>query len=483
MLLIEIENNLCYIKGKIPLHVYHRLEKELSYTWEEFVPTHQRFGRGVMRQCHYSLFDVKNQTFPTGYFHRVHKYFDPDTQYVDKRKYILQPNSDIEGLCKELGLELRDYQLETIRAIHQNSRGVVNIATNGGKTEIMSLIIRSYPECCSVIIAADLTAVNELVERFEKRDIGYKVIDSKHKEVNWDGVNICSLDSLKNIPDYEKLLDSAQILLWDECDDSSTATLGKEIGFRCNAYIRVYFSGTPFTDNEVHNMTLIGIAGEEIVKISNRYLISRGFSATPTVMFFSSLRNRVPQEKIPYVSARKKYINCNEEYCDIICDIAQEKIGEGVVILYENITHGNYISKELQRRKLRFKMVQGSSSLQERNQAKELLEKEVVDIIIASSIWNRGLDFSYPRHWIFAGGMKASNRIKQRYGRALRRKSGENKVYIYEFFISGHRALVEHSKIRYKICLQEGFSTIIMDSNIRSILENEKKKFLEKNKL
>ena len=413
---------------------------------------------------------------PTGLLWRALKTFDSERYpfaALDERKNVVDPCRTPEEVCEELGLQPRAYQLDSVRAIHNHQRGYLNIATNGGKTEILSLIINTYPKCCSFVITAQLTGVSEISERFEKRGVPCNIIDSKNKTVDFSGVNVCSLDSVKNSKDFNSLLQNAKILIWDECDDSATASTGELIGTSCEAYVRIYLSGTPVTDNQIHNTKLVGYSGEELVRISNSYLISEEYSAKPLIKFHTSHYSNLP---IPstYQNAVKSLINENEEFAERVATIASEVQDEGVVVLYEHRKHGDLLLEKFKKLGVGCVRVDGSSSVQSRKRATEDLEYGRVSVILASSIWNRALDFGYPEHWFIVGGMKASNRIKQKYGRALRKKKNkDNTVTIYEWYIRGHKKLEEHSKKRFDICINEGFEIELVDEQLGSVFNYE----------
>ena len=112
---------------------------------------------------------------------------------------------------------------------------------------------------------------------------------------------------------------------------------------------------------------------------------------------------------------------------------------------------------------IRYLNIAGESSHSERVKAKELLSNGMIDVIFASSIWNRALDYPYPLHWFFVAGFKATNIILQRWGRALRRKDGENRVWIHEWFILGDKSLEKHSRHRVTIAQLEGFTVQLAD--------------------
>jgi superfamily II DNA or RNA helicase len=427
--------------------------------WED---GRQKYGPHFKRS---SWTPVSDDSFPSGLFWRVRRILDRDSvEILDDRSNVILPIRKAEDICRDLKLEVRDYQIDTVNHALASQRGVINIATNGGKTEIAAMITQSFDsEVMILVVAPDITSVTEISERFTLRGIEYSIIDSSHKEIDFSGINVCSLDSLIRLPNLEEIQQKTQILIWDECDFGSTGSVSYEFAIQIQARYRYFMSGTPWTDDEVKNTLLVGLCGEEIVKISNRYLIDRGWSANPTILFHSSHDTPFRSKEV-YSVARKLHLNTSENYLSRVLNHIEEVRGCGIVVLFEHKSQGKLIFQMAKNRGLRCLYLDGGSSKTQREEARNMLETSFIDVIFASSIWNRALDFGYPQHWFMIGGYKASNRIKQKWGRALRKKPNEeNRVWIHEYYNFGHKALESHSKNRYYLAIEEKLPVEIRD--------------------
>lgn len=472
--ILEVHNDFTYLKH-LPSQFLTKVKTCLSVETSGLVPI-KKGGKVEMEYresywCALEKVSTKEYKFPTGLFHRFPFSIVPVT-FHDYRENRIDPTSRPEQVLDQLGIEARPYQIKAVETLHKHSRGVMNIATNGGKTEIIAMILLTYPKCCSFIVASELTGLMEISERFDLRGLEHNIIDSKHKKLDLDGINVCSLSSVKNLPNFDELLASAKILVWDECDDSATAKTGDYIGRYSKAYVRVYLSGTPFTDKALHNFKVVAYSGEEIVKVSNHFLIQNGYSAKPKVVIHSSSPEPVKNSVCTYFQARSRFIEKNEQFVSRLLDSIESVVDEGVVVIYENKKHGKLIKDYIEgNSEYKCFQIDGSSSVEKRSQAKDFLVSGRVQIILASSIWNRAIDFGYPKHWFFVAGMKASNRVKQRWGRSLRKKpDGVNVVYIHEWFIWGQKNLVNHSKLRYKLALKEKFEIVLADKFLQDYL-------------
>lgn len=90
--------------------------------------------------------DKRNNTFPTGLLQKVLEVTEGDVEIVDNRKPLsVKVSSEIDLYEPEAEggiITLRDYQYEAVVNAVKQKRGIVNVATNGGKTEIASGIIK-----------------------------------------------------------------------------------------------------------------------------------------------------------------------------------------------------------------------------------------------------------------------------------------------------------------------------------------------------
>ncbi|AAY52892.1 DNA helicase [Listeria phage A511] len=137
------------------------------------------------------FYDFKTNTFPTGLLPQVQEILgamqnDAVFQFeiIDDRP---DPFLTVEDLDSEITLigddggdiQLRDYQYDSVKSIIENYSGIINIATNGGKTEIASGIIQQIlPHLESgeriAFFTHSSSIFNQSIDRIEKR-LGIKV--------------------------------------------------------------------------------------------------------------------------------------------------------------------------------------------------------------------------------------------------------------------------------------------------------------------
>ena len=91
-------------------------------------------------------------------------------------------------------------------------------------------------------------------------------------------------------------------------------------------------------------------------------------------------------------------------------------------------------------------------------QAIKDLRQGKIDGVIASTIWDQGVDIPEIRTLIMAGGGKSLVRNLQRLGRGLRIAEGKTSLEVYDFYDNSTRWLRNHSSERKKLWDSEGFN-------------------------
>lgn len=114
---------------------------------------------------------------------------------------------------------------------------------------------------------------------------------------------------------------------------------------------------------------------------------------------------------------------------------------------------------------LRTYYLDGDASSEERQAVKELFSMDGLDVIIASSIFDQGIDLPKLDALILAGSGKSSSRALQRIGRVIRGAEGKTDAIVVDF-IDRSPYLFEHSKRRYMIYKTEAAFQIKLPDGI-----------------
>lgn len=253
-------------------------------------------------------------------------------------------------------------------------------------------------------------------------------------------------------------LSEAKIHIIDECHACTCETLQS-----IHKYInpeRIYgLSGTPYRDDG-SDLLINSMLGEIIENISASELIAKGVLAQPIIKFINVPFQ--PHNSSVYKQVYKEYIVDNEIRNQIIVDQTKKLIDKGYkpLVLFQTINHGKYLFEEFKKANMRCDLLHGNDSLDKRNEIKKKLDDDEIDCIIASTIFDIGLNLPKLSGLVLAGGGKSKVRILQRIGRVIRMIDGKSKAAIVDF-MDNARYLDKHSKIRYETYLSEpGFKIL-----------------------
>jgi superfamily II DNA or RNA helicase len=253
-----------------------------------------------------------------------------------------------------------------------------------------------------------------------------------------------------------KLLMNTKIHCFDESHVITTSTATKI--YEVINFSRIYgFSGTPFRDDN-SDLLINGILGEQIINVSANELIEKQILVQPIIKFipvpplmFSSFSN--------YQGCYKEYIVENDVRNNLIIKYTKDLLDKNytLLVLFKQIKHGEKLYSLMIKNGINCELLSGGSSSEEREQTKNRLLKKEIRVILASTIFDLGVDLPIINGLILCGGGKSSIRTLQRIGRVIRGSPGKKFAAVIDFF-DQVKFLKKHSKLRYKIyCLEKGF--------------------------
>ena len=130
------------------------------------------------------------------------------------------------------------------------------------------------------------------------------------------------------------------------------------------------------------------------------------------------------------------------------------------MVLFKTIEHGKILYKEFLNEGIRCELLYGNDSLEKRNEIKQALNDDNIDCIIASTIFDIGMDLPKLSGLVLGGGGKSKIRALQRIGRVVRAYKDKTKVAVIDF-MDNTRFLDKHSLIRYQTYTEEeGFKIL-----------------------
>lgn len=314
-----------------------------------------------------------------------------------------------------------------------------------------------------------------------------------------------------------KLLKDTTILVLDECHHTRSNTW-KEIANKCHASFRYGLSGTALNRQGIEglrNLELMSITGKVLSTVSNKFLIEQGYSARPIIHLESIGEHEKdvdlkslgmqPNPRTPckiltesggWTSGiflkrevkkgkptGKSLIEANGSQNMVLSDyIVTECYYDRAIVDYEprnqailewslqfshddkptlaivkKKVHGRLLEHKLINAGLEAKFIFGDTTPQERIEAREDLSCGNLDILIATSIFDEGVDAPDIRAMIIAAASKSYDKNLQRVGRGLRKKKEDNTVVIIDFIDFQHPNTLEASLQRLEDYESEEF--------------------------
>ncbi|QKE56339.1 DNA helicase [Bacillus phage YungSlug] len=162
-------------------YFYNLVDEELAIKQPGYVFS-PKFKNGFWDgKIHF--FNKKSRTFPTGLLKKVcaiiaHADSHEHIIFEDLRKPLIIPMPEEVRLFEPKApngvITLRDYQYESVKQAIEKKRGIVNVATNGGKTEIASGIIKMiFPKMRKgqriLFVTHSKELLHQSAERIERR--------------------------------------------------------------------------------------------------------------------------------------------------------------------------------------------------------------------------------------------------------------------------------------------------------------------------
>jgi superfamily II DNA or RNA helicase len=474
MINIIINNVWSRLSGFKDVDIVDALDKETSFYVEGYQFTRAfREGYYNKKLGYFTHWDGKKHlltqkmVFPTGLLKRI-------TDFLDLRKIPYEINDSRHkpkpGKKKIKHFVPRDYQQEALKAAIKNERGIIRIGTGGGKTICAAMIAAHYDLPTMIYVIG-----KDLLYQFHKevqKSLGVKIgiIGDGHCDIR--KINICSvwtaatafnLKSKVSLDDEDwcpeiiaigteekrklrKAIENVNVSIYDEAHFLATDTL--QSIFKASKKCRYHFglSGTDWRDDGA-DLLLESICGKRIYNMPSSRLIENGYLVVPKIVLLE-----IPHQELPahYQTVYKNYITENDFRNSLIVDAARKLIARKrrLLILVRYLSHGKKLASMLSDLSIFF--VNGEVDGQTRQDVKQAFEDGELECLIASSVYDLGVDIPSLDALILAGGGKSTVRALQRVGRVIRNAPDKEDALVVDF-IDNARYLIKHSATRIAV--------------------------------
>jgi superfamily II DNA or RNA helicase len=470
------------LDGDVPAVVLDKLNDALSY----YVPGYQwsqAFKKGYFdrKTNKWSYWDGKTyllknaRTFPTGLLDRVKEVIEASGMKVtikDTRKTVKCGKPiQIENI------ESRDYQDRAVEAALKHKSGIIKICTGGGKSVVLARIAAELNVKAMIyVISIDLLyQMKELFERVLDTEVGMigdgisevrpitiatvwsaaKALDSKIT-FNEDEFGRKESFNAGNKNNIVKAIQGAELIFFDECQLLGAQSLQDINKASKSARYKFGMSGTPHRDDGL-DILLEAAVGRKIIDVPASELIGQGFLVKP-VIHFINVDEGSEELGVNYQSIYKKFIVENQDRNAKIVEAANKlkDAGRKTLILVKNLAHGEALI-EMFDPKVVIHFVRGDLDSEERNRIRNDFVKGKIDVIVASSVYDAGIDIPTLDALILAGSGKSSVKALQRIGRVIRPAPNKKSAIVVDF-LDNAKYLYNHSLRRLQVYrTEDGF--------------------------
>lgn len=390
---------------------------------------------------------------------------------------------------------LRPYQFEAIsRAFSTNNelgwwpRAVIQVATGGGKTEMAVAMYQMHPVPTMFLVhRKDL--LYQAKDRFVKYGIPCGIVGDGQFDLYNPGVTIATMQTIaaifRNMRGQTDVRDDPRMVhlvravhetrqvFFDEAHlMASDLDKGNQFIDISNQFISAYarwgLTATPFMRTQYDNLLLMGATGDLACAVTNEQLIEAGFLSVPKVImkkvsgtmattFKGNFRSskatsaywrEVEERGIKYYSARNEIIIREATAGPHPCLILVKTIEQAESIKLKCASMGVPF----------FPFLTGSAGAAERRQAVADLRSGKLKILMATTIFDEGVDIPELAKVILASGGKSPVKLLQRIGRGLRKAEGKNSVEVIDFTDTHHPMLERHAVERRALWKSQGFN-------------------------
>jgi len=353
----------------------------------------------------------------------------------------------LHGDNGKLSLQLRDYQKEIVDQCLDKGRGVIMLATAGGKTLAMaSMLERTYQKTQQetwkvLIVVPDLGLVNQTFDDFSKYGVSFSFC-------KWTGntpvdltnnviiANLGILQSEKTDLDWVEHVD---VLVIDECHKVRRSNKVNKLVKRIITENKFGFTGT-LPDNNADQWNIIGKIGPVIYQKNSYELRLENFVSKAIAHVIKLHYKTQPKYSIDITDPGVRY---RQEFEFLFENAFRnnviKKLTTGVknnsLILVDFIKHGEALFEELNNNKDGKKVyfIRGEVDVEERDKVKRLIERDNNIICIAiSRIFSTGISINNLHYIVFASGGKAKIKILQSIGRGLRLHESKDKLVVID---------------------------------------------------
>jgi len=487
MIELHVGNRQSRIIGELPDVVHWQLSERMKYLKKNYhqMPAYNSGEIGKPSWDGYIRLYRRDDPFLTGLLSFVRNVLDEaEIEYgiVDFRERVMGSFDELEFTPPEKYVT-RDYQEFAMHRSIDFTRGILQIATGGGKTFLVTSIIGNLnvkpfifyvltkdlmyqahdtlSECLNQPIGligdgqCDIQGINVVTVQSAVRCLHRNDTSFDSKSYRYDKEDIWDESAVFQDTDARRLLtmiEDAQGIYFDEVHHAAAVTCQEVLGASPKAYWRYGGSATPERDDG-EDMVIQGLFGQRVVNIPASYLIRRGF-LVPCHVFCTHMEGDAGGNK-SYAAIYKHCVVENEYFAKNIAETVDFLVKRGKIclVLVQQIKHGKILKKLMPDAEF----LTGKDSGKKRKKVIEAARRREVKILIATTLADEGLDIKPIDAVFMVGGGSSVTRVPQRVGRCLRTSDGKDVGMFFYFRFPVKYLLEQARKVQRVLCAEEEF--------------------------
>lgn len=397
------------------------------------------------------------------------------------------------------GAEIREHQVDAYETAIDEGRGIIWHATGAGKTEVMAAIIQMLD--LPAIVLVHQKSIAEQTQKRLKERLGVKVglyAAGKKQDARIVVATFQSLqaqykrDKKNQTQILKHWLNQFKVLCVDEAHHLMARTYQRIVN-ECDAYYRFAFSATPNkTEDRGAYLHIVGSTGPVLDRFTAGEGVEKGLLVPADIMMvqwwpsdpknswrsddfaiddrlytYSGRKTELKQYRDANGKTRKRRVPLrvpipglydvaivnNSQRNNVVVQSVATMVDDGltVLLLVDRIDHGNWLKRAIEKEcECRVEFLRGQNSLEQRQEGKKKLESRHIAVLIATTIFDEGVDIPAIDGLVFAGGQRAEHRYIQRLGRGMRPKEGKESLTVVDFMDTHSKICYNQSKARLR---------------------------------
>jgi superfamily II DNA or RNA helicase len=387
--------------------------------------------------------------------------------------------ADLKSPAEEHFNGLRPYQVEVFKSVYEQLRlagaAVVQMATGAGKTHLAGHIAKWLTDQGYIVFAVAMQKDLAIQLKEHAQRVGAKNVIAVTTQYLYNrlkngengdenGVDEESKEVLEYADEYADIDDAVLMRLFkqrnvavimDEVHHVPARTVKKVMMEAGDGWaLRVGLSATPWR-NDGRDLEIYAYAGTVVEpKISSSYLIKNGFAVPVEIRVVEApLCEEVEEcEELEgaqkYMCVRRALVEC-ETRNEFIIELA-ERSEKPVLIITPFVKHAEKLFKLAKETGLKAALVTGVVKAEERKKIYDALKRGEIEVLIATTLADEGLDLPPLRTLIIALGGKSKTRTLQRIGRLVRPYPGKTVAVAYELK-EDYPYIADHLEMRLRL--------------------------------